>query len=84
MAIPILEMDPNGYARQINRLQQVRRERDGRATQQALHRLAEAARDPRTNLMEPIIDAVKTYATLGEICNVFRAEFGIYHEPVFF
>ncbi len=84
IAIPILEMDPQGYARQVRRLQQVRRERDSRTTQQALHRLADAARDPRTNLMEPIIDAVKSYATLGEICDVFRAEFGIYHEPVFF
>jgi methylmalonyl-CoA mutase N-terminal domain/subunit len=84
VAIPILEMDPNGHARQVNRLQQVRRERDARATQQALHRLADAARDPHMNLMEPIIDAVKTYATLGEICDVFRVEFGIYHEPVFF
>lgn len=84
IAIPILEMDPQGYARQVRRLQQVRRERDPRATQQALHRLADAARDPHTNLMEPIIDAVKSYATLGEICDVFRAEFGIYHEPVFF
>ena len=84
VAIPILAMDPHGHDRQVARLQRVRRERDTRVTQQAMHRLADAARDPHTNLMEPIIEAVRSYATLGEICDVFRAEFGIYHEPVFF
>lgn len=83
-AIPMLEMDPQGYARQIKRLQGVRSGRDNQATQAALHRLADAARSPTLNLMEPIIEAVKTYATLGEMCDVLRDVFGVYHEPVFF
>ena len=58
--------------------------RDNQATQAALHRLADAARSPTLNLMEPIIEAVKTYATLGEMCDVLRDVFGVYHEPVFF
>ncbi len=83
-AIPILEMDPQGYARQLKRLHDVRSGRDNQAAQQALHRLAEAARAPTGNLMEPIIEATKSYATLGEMCDVLRGVFGIYHEPVFF
>ncbi len=84
ISIPLLEMDPAGYDRQVKRLQQVRTGRDNQAVERALLRLAEAARDPRTNLMDPIIEAVKLYATLGEMCDVFRRVFGIYHEPVFF
>jgi len=84
LAIPILEMDPQGYERQIARLRKVRGERDNGAVLAALHRLAEAARDGTTNLMYPILDAVNAYATLGEITGVFREVFGEYQEPVFF
>ncbi|MBK9093109.1 MAG: methylmalonyl-CoA mutase family protein [Anaerolineae bacterium] len=83
-AIPILEMDPQGYERQLQRLHAVRSGRDNQATQHALRRLAAAARAPTVNLMEPIIEAVKAYATLGEMCDVLREVLGIYHEPVFF
>lgn len=58
--------------------------RDNHVTQRALQRLADAARAPAVNLMEPIIEATKSYATLGEMCDVLREVFGIYHEPVFF
>ncbi|NOX64073.1 MAG: methylmalonyl-CoA mutase family protein [Chloroflexi bacterium] len=81
--IPLLEMDPNGYDRQVARLQRVRAERDNSAVQKALAELADYARGDE-NLMPPIIEAVKVYATLGEITDVFREVFGIYHEPVFF
>ena len=83
-AIPILEMDPQGYERQLQRLHAVRSGRDNQATQNALRRLAAAARAPTVNLMEPIIEAVNAYATLGEMCDVLREVLGIYHEPVFF
>ena len=46
--------------------------------------LTDAARDGKTNLMYPILDAVNVYATLGEITGVFRQVFGEYQEPVFF
>ena len=81
--IPILEMDPHGYDRQVARLQRVRAERDNSAVQKALAELADYARGDE-NLMPPIIEAVKVYATLGEITDVFREVFGVYHEPVFF
>jgi methylmalonyl-CoA mutase, N-terminal domain len=84
LAIPILAMDPRGYERQITRLRRVRAERDNAAVLDALAHLANAARDGRTNLMHPILDAVNAYATLGEITGVFRQVFGEYQEPVFF
>ncbi len=83
-AIPILAMDPQGYERQIARLQRVRAERDSVAVGVALRRLADAASDGKTNLMSAILEAVKVYATLGEITGVFRQVFGEYQEPVFF
>ncbi|MCO6453044.1 MAG: methylmalonyl-CoA mutase family protein [Caldilineales bacterium] len=83
IAIPILEMDPAGYERQARRLNSVRAERDGGAVQKALLELADCARGD-DNLMPPIIEAVRRYATLGEITDVFREVFGVYHEPVYF
>ena len=84
LAIPLLAMDPQGYERQIARLRRVRAERDSAAVAASLARLADAARDGKTNLMPPILEAVNVYATLGEITGVFRAVFGEYQEPVFF
>lgn len=81
LTVPLLEMDAQGYDRQIARLEQVRGERDNTATQAALDRLEDAARD-NVNLMPPILEAVHTYATLGEIMGVLRRIFGEYREPV--
>ena len=84
LAIPLLAMDPQGYERQIARLRRVRAERDSAAVAASLASLADAARNGKTNLMPPILEAVNVYATLGEITGVFRAVFGEYQEPVFF
>ncbi len=81
LTVPLLEMDPLGYDRQIARLEQVRGERDNSATQAALRRLEDAAHD-NLNLMPPTLEAVHTYATLGEIMGVLRRVFGEYREPV--
>ena len=83
LAIPILQMDPQGYERQVARLHRVRSERDAAAVAAALERLRVAA-EGTDNLMVPILDAVNAYATLGEITDVFRRVFGEYQEPVFF
>ncbi len=83
LEIPLLEMDPQGYERQVARLNRVRAERDNAAVEKALRELEDAARGDE-NLMYPIIEAVKVYATLGEMMGVFRKVFGEYHEPVFF
>jgi methylmalonyl-CoA mutase N-terminal domain/subunit len=81
LSIPLLDMDARGYDRQVARLERVRGERDNAATQAALRRLEDAARD-RVNLMPPILEAVHTYASLGEIMGVLRRVFGEYREPI--
>ncbi len=81
--IPILAMDPDGYERQAIRLNRLRAERDNGRVQKTLAELADYARGDE-NLMPPIIEAVRAYATLGEITDVFREVFGDYHEPVYF
>jgi methylmalonyl-CoA mutase N-terminal domain/subunit len=78
--IPLLEMDPEGYERQIRRLQQVRAERDNGAVSGALEALRMAARGTE-NTMPYILECVHAYATLGEIMDVLRGVFGEYREP---
>jgi methylmalonyl-CoA mutase N-terminal domain/subunit len=79
--IPILEMDPEGYNRQINRLKTLREERDNDRVEQTLNAVRRACVDGE-NTMPYLIDAAKAYATLGEIVDVMREEFGVYQEPV--
>ncbi len=80
ITIPILEMDPNGYHRQVARLQEVRRTRDNARVGQALDRLRIACLGTE-NTMPYILDAVRAYATLGEIVAVMKEAFGVYQEP---
>lgn len=80
LRIPILEMDPQGYERHVARLNQVRMERDNEAVSQALAALRQAA-DGTENMMPYILEAVREYATLGEITDVLRNAFGVYEEP---
>lgn len=80
LRIPILEMDPNGYERQISRLAALRQERDNERVEQTLNALRRAA-EGTENTMPYILDAVHAYATLGEITDVFRQVFGEYQEP---
>jgi methylmalonyl-CoA mutase N-terminal domain/subunit len=81
LEVPLLEMDPQGYERQCARLAQVRAERDSGAVGQALDRLRIAA-EGTENTMPYILDAVRVYATLQEIMDVFREVFGLYTEPM--
>jgi methylmalonyl-CoA mutase N-terminal domain/subunit len=78
--IPILEMDPAGLERQAARLKELRRSRDAGAVGQSLDRLRIACQGTE-NTMPRILDAVRAYATLGEIVGVMREVFGIYQEP---
>lgn len=74
--------DPNkrGQAeeKQKKSLEEVKRTRDNRAVLSALHDVKAAAKDEGRNVIPPILEAVKAYATLGEICGVFREVFGEY------
>jgi methylmalonyl-CoA mutase, N-terminal domain len=79
--VELYAFDPAVAATQLASLARVRRERDDRAVRAALRRLSEAARGT-DNLMEPIMEAVKTYATLGEINRAMKDVFGEHKEPV--
>ena len=78
--VNILRVDPEVQRRQIERLKRVRAERDNRAVKRALERLEEAARS-RENTMPYILEAVKAYASVGEIMEVLKKVHGTYREP---
>jgi methylmalonyl-CoA mutase N-terminal domain/subunit len=80
LPIPILKIDPTIEERQIQRVRKMKRERNSTAARGARRRVAEACRS-KENLMEPICEAVRHEATVGEICDIFRAEFGVYIDP---
>jgi len=77
--IDLLKIDERVTREQVQRVQQVRTERDNEAVRSALERVEAAARGT-DNLMPPVLSAVKAYATLGEICDVFRNVWGRYRE----
>jgi methylmalonyl-CoA mutase N-terminal domain/subunit len=80
MRIPLLQMDPQGYERQVARLDRIRRERDSERVGATLEALRQAAAGTE-NTMPQILECVRAYATLGEIMGVFRRVFGEYREP---
>lgn len=75
----VLTADLSVGERQIARLEKMKAARNNEAVKAALEKLREAAKGTE-NLMPYLIDAVKTYATLGEICGVLREEFGEYKQ----
>lgn len=76
-----LRIDSQTVARQQARLARVRAERDGARVTRALAHLSDAARGT-DNLLLPILDAVRAYVTVGEICDVLRGVFSTYRPPV--
>ena len=77
--IPILEMDPEGFDRQCDRLKKLRASRD-KGKFEASIRAIEKAAEGDDNLMPHFIEAAKAKATLGEMCDVLRGVFGEYRE----
>jgi methylmalonyl-CoA mutase, N-terminal domain len=75
-----LRVDPETEREQIERLKEIRKTRDDDAVRASLDALRNAVRGT-DNLMPPILDAVRVYATLGDICSVLRDEFGEYQSP---
>jgi len=63
---------------QITNLQKVKQDRDNALVNETLKRLQQAAPDESINLIPLILDAVKAYASIGEICGVLRDVFGEY------
>jgi methylmalonyl-CoA mutase N-terminal domain/subunit len=82
-ALELYGFDPKAAEVQVAKLARLRRDRDQAAVERALGRLRAAAR--RTdNLMPPIIEAVRAYATLGEMAGVLREVWGEHKEPLVF
>jgi methylmalonyl-CoA mutase N-terminal domain/subunit len=73
-----LKVDPYVERKVVERLNRVKKERDGRKVKEALDKLRHAAEDERENLMPTILEAVKMYATVGEVCNALREVYGEY------
>jgi methylmalonyl-CoA mutase N-terminal domain/subunit len=80
----ILYIDESATAEQLAALDRAKKSRDPRAVEQSLERLRNAAADPNANTMPFIIDAVRVYATVGEVSDALRAVFGTYQEPALF
>jgi len=77
--IPTLKIDDELVHHQVERLNTVRRNRSKREVQEKLRAVEDACRGDK-NLMYPVLDAVKAYCTLGEVCDVFRKVWGAYRE----
>ena len=81
--MPLLRVDPQAAKRQVQRLQQLRQERDAAAAKGSLAKLEEVALSEE-NTVPAILECVESYCTLGEICDVFRKVFGEQREFVGF
>jgi methylmalonyl-CoA mutase N-terminal domain/subunit len=82
--IKILLIDPQIEKKLIERLQQIKRQRNQAEANEALGNLRKAAESENVNLMPSVLHAVKEYATLGEICGVLREVFGEYKPSTIF
>jgi methylmalonyl-CoA mutase, N-terminal domain len=76
---PILYIDESTYEKQLARLDDLRKTRDNDKVQRSLDALKQAARG-RDNTMYPLLDCVRAYATVGEMCDALRHVWGEYEE----
>src|ERR1043166_7256669 len=79
-----LYIDESVTVEQLEILNRVRATRDGRRVEETLQALRNAAAENETNTMPFILDAVRAYATVGEISDALRDVFGTYQEPALF
>jgi methylmalonyl-CoA mutase N-terminal domain/subunit len=79
--INTLKIDFRAQRRQVRRLRRVRKERDEAKVEAALSKLERAFEDENANAIQPMLDAVSEYATLGEVMSVGRKIWGTWEEP---
>lgn len=82
--IKILRINPEIEKTLVERINHIRKQRNQCKVKEALNKLQNAAEKENVNLMPFVIEAVKEYATLGEICNTLREVFGEYKPPSIF
>jgi methylmalonyl-CoA mutase, N-terminal domain len=78
--VPILVIDESVRKQQVDRLEMTRARRDAGAVARSLDSVRRAAQRSE-NTMPATIEAVRAYATLGEICSALRDVYGVYEEP---
>ncbi len=78
--VEVLEIDEELERQQIEKTNRIKNERDNKMVNECLERVGEACAGDQ-NVMESLIEAVKSYATLQEVCDVFRQAFGEYRDP---
>jgi methylmalonyl-CoA mutase N-terminal domain/subunit len=78
--LELWELDPSLGARQREELSRIKAQRDWALVARTLANLRETARGTQS-LMPAIMEAVRAYASIGEICSVLREEFGTFQEP---
>ena len=78
----LLRVDPAVRKLQIEKLSRVRSSRNTSRVEESLKSLREGAKQNSVNLLPLILEAVKEYATLGEICRILREEFGEHRETI--
>jgi methylmalonyl-CoA mutase N-terminal domain/subunit len=78
--LDLLQISPEVERKQRERLAEMKQRRDPRAVETTLARLKRAA-GQQENTMPFLLDAVRAYVTVGEICAVLKTEFGTYTEP---
>jgi methylmalonyl-CoA mutase N-terminal domain/subunit len=83
LPIPLLKIDEDVEKRQVARTREVRRKRNAKRVKSRIEALKEASLSG-TNLMPVLLDAVREYATLGEICDTLRETLGTYTDPAMF
>jgi methylmalonyl-CoA mutase N-terminal domain/subunit len=81
MPIATLKIDESARRKQVERLRQLKLSRDVNAVQRSLDVLRKSFETPDSNCIYPMLKAVKSYATLGEIVDVGRGIFGDWKEP---
>jgi methylmalonyl-CoA mutase N-terminal domain/subunit len=83
ITIPVLKIDPEVERRQIERLNKTRKDRDNKKVQEALDGLRKAS-EGTENVVPHVVNAVRAYASVGEICDIWRDVFGEWEEPKIF
>jgi methylmalonyl-CoA mutase N-terminal domain/subunit len=78
--VEILEIDEKLERLQIEKIHRIKDERDNKKVRECLEQVGEACAGDQ-NIMEPLLAGVKAYATLQEVCDVFRQVFGEYRDP---
>jgi methylmalonyl-CoA mutase N-terminal domain/subunit len=81
--IPTLKIEHEVEENQVARIRRFRMARDQAAVDRCLAAVKAALNDDKQNVMPPIFEAVKNNVTLGEICDLFRSEMGVYTDPAY-